>query len=59
MQDGAPRHIGGNTLADLAKRSIYPIAWPPYLPDLNPIETVWNKMKNFIAEKYSKKLLYN
>lgn len=26
--------------------------WPPYSPDLNPIEQVWNMTKNYIQVKY-------
>jgi hypothetical protein len=32
--------------------SISPISWPAYSPDLNPIETVWNRMKDYIMRKY-------
>ena len=36
------------------------IEWPPYSPDLNPIETVWDWMKDWIDERYEdKKLNYN
>jgi transposase len=30
------------------ERDIYPILWPPFSPDLNPIEAVWNRMKDYI-----------
>jgi transposase len=36
----------------LHERRIYPIRWPAFSPDLNPIETVWNWMKDWIQEKY-------
>ena len=51
MQDGAPGHSAGDTLQELAERRIYPIFWPAYSPDLNPIETIWNWMKDYIEEK--------
>ena len=25
------------------------MAWPPYSPDLNPIESVWDKLKEYIS----------
>jgi len=52
MQDGAPGHSAAATLEDLLERGIQPIFWPAYSPDLNPIETVWNKMKDYIAAQY-------
>jgi transposase len=48
MQDGAPGHSTKDTRDELRERGIYPIFWPEFLPDLNPIETVWNKMKDYI-----------
>jgi hypothetical protein len=26
--------------------------WPPNSPDLNPIETIWNNMKDYIQKHY-------
>lgn len=59
MQDGAPGHTGGNTRAELLDRGIRSIFWPAYSPDLNPIETVWNSMKDYVAENYPEKLSYD
>lgn len=52
MQDGAPGHSAADTLADLADRGIRVLVWPPYSPDLNPIERVWCWMKDYIEDKY-------
>jgi transposase len=38
MQDGAPGHAAAETQEDLHERGIYPIFWPAFSPDLNPIE---------------------
>lgn len=39
-------------MKELHERHIFPIFWPPFPPDLNPIEAVWNWMKDWIQEKY-------
>jgi transposase len=52
MQDGAPGHAAAATLAKMRERGIIMIHWPPYSPDLNPIETVWNIMKDYIERKW-------
>ncbi|RPA78956.1 hypothetical protein BJ508DRAFT_200594, partial [Ascobolus immersus RN42] len=57
QQDNAPSHTADATLADLAQRGrdflgemgIVPMDWPPFSPDLNPIETLWNIMKDKIG----------
>lgn len=59
MQDGAPGHSATSTLQELQERGIRPIFWPAFSPDLNPIETVWNKMKDWIQENYPAKLNHN
>ena len=52
MQDGAPGHAKKETIADLIKRGITKINWPPFSLDLNPIETVWNWIKEWIWNHY-------
>ena len=52
MQDGAPAHSAKETQEDLNERDIYPIFWPAFPPDLNPIETVWDRMKDYIERHY-------
>lgn len=32
--------------------SISPIKWPPYYPNLNPIESLWNSMKDYSLRHY-------
>ena len=59
MQDGAPGHTRRVTITELIERGIVPIEWLPYSPDLNPIEAVWNKMKNYIMVNYPEKLSYD
>jgi transposase len=52
MQDNAPAHASKDTSRELATRGIPTIKWPPYSPDLNPIETCWNWMKDYIEDNY-------
>jgi transposase len=61
MQDNAPGHAAKYTREEFLERGITVISWPPYSPDLNPIETVWNIMKDWIQEHYGDqdKLSYN
>ena len=55
MQDNAPGHAAAATRAEFAERDIPVILWPAFSPDLNPIETVWNKMKDWLDIHYPSK----
>ncbi|KAI0994679.1 hypothetical protein K3495_g13502 [Podosphaera aphanis] len=52
MQYNAPPHVAARTMEEIEERSITPIDWPLYLPDLNPIEHVWKIMKDKTEYKY-------
>jgi DDE superfamily endonuclease len=51
-QDGAPSHRSYETKTYMLDRHIPTIEVPPYSPDLNLIEHVWNWMKNWIENHY-------
>ena len=55
MQDNAPSHAARDTIAELESRGVTVISWPPYSPDLNPIETVWNVLKDAVEERSPQK----
>jgi hypothetical protein len=49
---GEFRDTAKETQGDLNERGIYPIFWRAFSPDLNPIETVWDRMKDYIKRHY-------
>lgn len=51
MQDNAPAHSAESVQFELESRGIRLLDWPPYSPDLNPIEHIWDWMKEYIANK--------
>lgn len=53
MQDNTSSYTVVETLNELRDRSINTIKWPPFSPDLNPIESTQNWIKDFIEDKYS------
>lgn len=56
LQDNAPTHtarIVQNWLQEWARdNDIELVDWPPYSPDLNPIENLWKLLKEGICKKY-------
>ena len=52
MQDNAPCHRAQNTATEFDRLGISSMHWPAFSPDLNPIESLWNTMKDYIAMKY-------
>ncbi len=51
QQDGARPHTAASTMAWMGtKGTPPPIPWPPYSPDLSPIENVWSLMVKDVNE---------
>ena len=59
MQDGAPGHRAGETKEELQERGIVVLYWPPFSPDLNPIERVWHLMKNYLQDHFPEIMGYD
>ena len=51
MQDGAPCHRSKIVKKFLEENHVTTLDWPVNSPDLNPIENLWAKMKDLVAEK--------
>lgn len=52
MQDNAPPHTAKAVKRFLARNRVELIEWPPYSPDLNPIENLWNWMKKKLETEF-------
>jgi len=50
QQDNAPVHTAHVVRDWLAEQEFEVMAWPPYSPDLNPIENLWALLKAKIYE---------
>ena len=51
MQDNAPCHTSKLTKGWLDQQNFLTMKWPPYSPDLNPIEHIWAWIKALLHKK--------
>jgi len=52
MQDNALTHKANKTMREFKRRTISPFDWSQYSPDLNPFESVWKYIKDYIQSGY-------
>jgi hypothetical protein len=52
MQDNAPIHTSALSKLWLEEHGVEVIEWPPYSPDLNPIEHMWKFLKEKLNDDY-------
>ena len=42
------------SIAYMADRGVVPIFWPPFSPDLSPIERIWDRIKDILQALHPK-----
>lgn len=52
MQDNAPIHKAKKVLKWFEENGVEIMEWPPYSPDLNPIEHIWVHLKSKLHEMF-------
>lgn len=52
QQDNVRFHTTPNTLTYLHEKGITLFEWPPWSPDLNPIENLWNELKARVYARF-------
>lgn len=51
LHDGDKRHASEEVTTWLFNKGVQSLEWPPYSPDLNPIENVWADLKKRVEQR--------
>ena len=55
MYDNDPKHTSGLIKDWLKRKRIQTLPWPPYSPDINPIENLWEELEQGVKKTSTKK----
>ena len=56
MDDNGPKLTSGLVKDCLKRKRIETLPWPPYSPDLNPIENLWNELERRVKKRQLKNI---
>src|SRR5262245_11010370 len=56
QQDNDPKHTSNLALDLIRKEAASQISWPPYSPDVSPIENIWAWLKTEVSKDQPKNI---